>query len=72
MEGKTVRLTKVYTSWEAHLIEGRLKDAGIPCVLHNENMTTIFGNMVSDFTGIDILVFEDQLEEAKAIMRDNG
>ena len=36
--------------------------------LHNENMTNLFGGLISGFSGVDIFVFEDELERAREIM----
>ncbi len=65
---QTVRLTTCNTSYEAHLIKGRLEAEGIPSVLTNENMASLYSGLISAFTGIDILVNEDDLEQAKEII----
>lgn len=65
---QTVRLTTCNTSYEAHLIKGRLEAEGIPSVLTNENMANLYSGLISAFTGIDILVNEDDLEQAKEII----
>ena len=65
---RTTRLTTVNNSVEAHILADRLKDAGIDCAIHNENMSNVFGGLFCGFTGIDIFVFEDELDKAKALL----
>ena len=67
---RTIRLTTCNTSYHAHLLQNALEAEGIPSVLHNENMTNLFG-LISAFSGVDVLVYEDDLERAKAVL-ENG
>ena len=65
---RTVRLTTCNNSYEAHILQGTLQAEGIASALHNENMTNLFGGLISGFSGVDIFVFEDELERAREIM----
>ncbi len=65
---RTVRLTTCNTSFEAHLLKTALEAKGIPSALHNENMTNLYGGLISAFTGVDIFVYEGDLERAKQII----
>lgn len=67
METKT--LTTCYQSPEAHLIKGKLEDAGIHCFLTNEHFTDmmpVFTGMLG--SGIKIMVLKEEYEEAKSIL----
>ena len=66
--GKTVILKSCDTSFEALLIQERLKSEGIDSVLHNENFSNIYGGIVGNFTSVDVLVWEDELESARKII----
>lgn len=65
---RTIRLTTCGNSYEAHLIKNSLEAEGIGCAIHNENMSNIFGGLISAFSGVDIFVYEDQVEKANEIM----
>lgn len=65
---KTVKLITCNTSVEAHILQGKLRSAGIDSVLHNENMSNLYGGMIAAFTGVDIFVFEDEFERAREII----
>jgi len=65
---RTVRLTTCNTSFEAHVLKNALETEGIAAALHNENMTNLYGGLISAFTGVDIFVFEDDLEHAQQVL----
>ena len=65
---RTVRLTTCNNSYEAHVLQGALLAEGIPSVLHNENMTNLFGGLISGFSGVDVLVYEDDLQRAREVL----
>lgn len=67
----TVRLTTCNTSFEAHVLKTALEAEGIPSALHNENMTNLYGGLISAFTGVDVFVYEKDLERAKKILNEN-
>ena len=65
---RTVRLTTCNNSYEAHILQGALQAEGIASVLHNENMTNLFGGLISGFSGVDVFVYEDELDRAREVM----
>lgn len=54
---------------EAHIVYGRLEDAGINCWLKDENTVSL--NPLWNITvgGIKLMVAEDQVEEAKDLLK---
>ena len=69
---QTVRLTTCNTSYEAHIIKGKLESEGIPSILTNENMSNLYSGLISAFSGVDILVNENDLERAKQLLTSNS
>jgi hypothetical protein len=61
---KTTRLTRCDNYWQANLLKGALESAGIPCAVHNEFNLYSFG-IANGMTGVDVLVYEDDLERAR-------
>jgi DNA-directed RNA polymerase subunit RPC12/RpoP len=55
---------------DAHIIMGRLQDAGINCWLRDENIVTINPIWTQATGGIKLMVAEDQLNDAKNLMAD--
>ena len=51
---KTVKLITCDDAFQAHVIQGALKNEGIASVLHNENMSSVMRGYVRDVTGVDI------------------
>lgn len=66
---KTIRLTTCRSSIEANLIKDLLQQENIACVLHNENTTDIFGSAVTGWSGVDILVYEEDLGKAQELLQ---
>ena len=68
---KTINLISVDDPAEAHLIKGKLMNAGIDCFLTNENMTTLapHHNLFLN-SGIQIMVKENDLAEALKLIKD--
>ena len=65
---RTVRLITCNTSFEAHVLKNALEAEGIQSALHNENVTNLYGGMISAFSGVDIFVYDKDLERAKQII----
>lgn len=63
-----VRLTTCNSDFEAQLIKGLLESEGIMSMLTNENVTNLYAGIIASWTGIDIMVREEDLEQAKAIL----
>ncbi len=68
---KTILLISCNDPVEAHLIQGRLLNAGINCFLTNENMTTLapHHNLFLN-SGIQIMVMADDLAKARELIKD--
>lgn len=49
---KTVKLITCDDAFQAHVIQGALKNEGIASVLHNENMSSVMRGYVRDVTGV--------------------
>lgn len=69
---KTVRLITCKDAFQANLIKGALENEGIESVLHNENFSNLYRGMSTNFTGVDILVCEDDYEAALRLLERNG
>ena len=65
---RTVRLASFNNNVQAHMLQDILKDEGIESMLQGE-----YANQVMSYIrgiGIDILVFEKDLERAQAILKE--
>jgi len=68
---KTAKVLTCDNHAEAHIMQGRLENEGIACFLTNEISTTLlpqFNNMMG--SAVQILVREEDLEKARAILKD--
>ncbi len=67
MEDKLVILTTCENAMHAHILQGALKNVGIPSMLQNELSASV---ALQGFIGmgVQILVFEKDLERAKEIL----
>lgn len=61
---KTVRLITCDDSFQARLIVGALENEGIAAILHNENTSNVLRGYISNISGVDIFVYEDEYEKA--------
>ena len=68
---KTVKLITCDDAFQAHVIQGALKNEGIAAVLHNENMSSVMRGYVRDVTGVDIFVYEDEYDNALRLLERN-
>lgn len=64
---KTVTLTSFTNNVQAHMMQDILKDEGITSMLQGEMTNQVLSPLAN--LGIQILVFEDDLERAKEILR---
>lgn len=55
---------------DAHILLGRLQDAGIKCWLKDENVVTINPIWTNAAGGIKLMVAENQFEEAKNLLKE--
>ena len=63
---KTVILTTFTNNVQAHMMQDILKEAGIDSILQGEMANQVLSPL--DNLGIQVLVFEDKLEQAKDIL----
>lgn len=68
---KTVKLITCDDAAQAHIIQGALENEGIPSLLHNENMSTLFRGYVTDVAGVDLLVDEADYDAAVSLLEQN-
>lgn len=67
--GNIVQLQTCSNAFEAQIIKARLEAEGIPAIVADENMSSIYGNAVSAFSP-RVLVREEDLENAQRILED--
>ena len=63
---KTVILTTFTNNVQAHMMQDILKEAGIDSILQGEMANQVLSPLAN--LGIQVLVFEDKFEQAKAIL----
>lgn len=69
---KFVHLITFSDTINAHLVRTKLESVGIPCILTNENFTNLMPNYYNIMgSGVQVLVPEDQLENAQEITQIN-
>lgn len=62
-------LARVYdTLGEASIALGALRASGIPCILDNAIMASVFGIPTAPFDGIRLMVFEKDLPQALQLL----
>jgi NADP-dependent alcohol dehydrogenase len=64
---KTVILTTFTNNVQAHMMQDILKDAGIDSMLSGEMTNQVLSPLAN--LGIQVLVFEDKLEQAKELLK---
>ena len=69
---KTVKLITCNDAMKAHILQGALENEGIESILHNENFSTLYKSCVSSIAGVDILVADEDYENAVQVLKDNG
>lgn len=65
---KTVMLTTFSEDYKVHMLQEMLKDAGIESMTQSELSHQVMSPLYG--IGIDVLVFEKDLERAKAILKE--
>ena len=63
-----VLLNEYYTEAEALFDKGILKSNGIPCMISNELMSSIYPGTITSLGAIRLLVFKRDLDEAKKLL----
>ena len=66
---RTVRLTTCFNSYDARILKDALASEGIDCVLGNENMSNFLGGFIAAFSGVDVFVFENDLDSAMEVYK---
>ena len=64
---KTVTLTSFQNNVQAHMLQDILKNEGIESIVHSELTNQVLSPLYN--IGIDVLVSEDDLERAQAILK---
>lgn len=64
---KTAILTTFTNNVQAHMMQDILKDAGIDSMLSGEMTNQVLSPLAN--LGIQVLVFEDKLEQAKELLK---
>lgn len=67
----TVKLITCNDAYQAHLIQGALENEGIASVLHNELTSTVMAGYGKEVSGVDILVYQEDIEKALALLERN-
>lgn len=65
---KTVILTTFANSIEAHMLQDLLKNEGIESIIQGEYTNEVMGALRG--FGVQVLVFEDDLEPARVILKE--
>ena len=65
---KTVILTTFSNSIEAHMLQDLLKNEGIESIVQGEFTNEVMGALRG--FGVQVLVFEEDLEPAKAVLKE--
>ena len=65
---KTVRLTSFQNNVQAHMLQDILNDQGIESMLQGELTNQVLSPLTN--IGIEVLVFENDLERAQTILKE--
>ena len=66
---KTVTLTTCKDNVQAHMLQDILKNEEIESIVHSELTNQVLSPLYN--IGVEVLVFEDDLERAQAILRES-
>ena len=66
---KTVTLTTCKDNVQAHMLQDILKNEDIESIVHSELTNQVLSPLYN--IGVEVLVFEDDLERAQAILRES-
>lgn len=61
-----------YSDVEAYILKGVLETNGIPCIINNELMSTVYPLPVSDVGSINVLIPAEMVDLAEEIIRSSG
>ena len=65
---KTVTLTTCKDNVQAHMLQDILKNEGIESIVHSELTNQVLSPLYN--IGVEVLIFEDDLERAQAILKE--
>jgi len=68
----SVTVARYDTTGSARLAKARLEDAGIPCLLANEDQAGLSTMFDATTWGVQVKVPEEQADEARSILEKNG
>lgn len=63
-----VLLNEYYSDAEAYIAKGVLETNGIPCVINNEIMSSVYPITVTTLGAIRLMVFERDLDTARELL----
>ncbi len=63
-----VLLNEYNSDAEAYIAKGVLETNGIPCIINNEIMSSVYPLTLTSLGGIRVMVFEHDLATAKALL----
>lgn len=67
-ESSLVLLNEYYSDAEAYIAKGVLETNGIPCVINNEIMSSVYPITITSLGAIRLMVFERDLEAARSLL----
>lgn len=63
-----VLLNEYNTDAEAYIAKGVLETNGIPCIINNEIMSSVYPLTLTSLGGIRVMVFDRDLASARALL----
>lgn len=69
-ESSLVLLNEYYSDAEAYIAKGVLETNGIPCVINNEIMSSVYPITITSLGAIRLMVFERDLEAARSLLNE--
>jgi len=61
-----------YSDVDAYIAKGVLETNGIPCIINNEIMSSVYPITVTSLGEIRLLIFRRDLDEARKLLGGNG
>lgn len=63
-----ILLNTYYSDADAYIAKGVLETNGIPCIINNEIMSSVYPLTVTPLGGIRLLIFRRDLEAARELL----
>ena len=67
-----ILLDTYYSDVDAYIAKGVLETNGIPCIINNEIMSSVYPITVTSLGEIRLLIFRRDLEEARRLLAGNA